>query len=113
MLTGKCKEEFDKWIISEMYYLGKETLSDLFMNALCIEFFDSVGFYIKIYPHLGAGQVVYYPSFIYLDKRYLENERHVLFDNRELYYTLSRLDAQNKAIKKANEIYNHQNKDQL
>lgn len=111
MLTGKCKEDFEKWIISEIYYLGKETLSDLFMNALYIEFFDSVGFHIKIYPHLGAGQIVYYPSFIYLDERHFENERNVVFDNGELYYTTSRLDAKNEAIKKANEIYNHLNKD--
>lgn len=47
-LTEKCKESFEKWLKTEMYYLGKESLSDLFWNALIVEFFDSVGIYIEI-----------------------------------------------------------------
>lgn len=41
-LTGKTKEEFEQWLIIEMFYLPKEPLGELFTNALVIEFLDTI-----------------------------------------------------------------------
>jgi len=51
ILTGKAKEHFEAWLSSEMYVLpdnGIEGLGALFLNALIIEWLDSVGIYIDI-----------------------------------------------------------------
>lgn len=119
-LSGKAKEDFEIYCVSEIRkmdgigdrFFDHTILSEFekfplaFKSSLVIEWFDSVGFYIKIYPHLGGGQIVFYPSFIYRDERHIDNERNVLFDNGELYYSLTRQQAITEVVKKANEIYN-------
>jgi len=109
-LTGKAKESFLKWYrdrlsvmtYSELLNINDETV----YNSLIIEWFDSVGIHVKIYPHLGGGQVVFYPTVMFLDEQHNTNEKDVLFDNGEFYYHESRTEAINNAISKANEIYN-------
>ena len=112
-LTGKAKHDFEMFIFRQKGTLPKGIesynyydLTKSYIFSDIIDWFDSIGFYIKIYPHLGGGQVVFYPSFIYRDKKYNENERNVLFDNGELYYSINRQDAIIEVIKKANVIYN-------
>jgi len=78
-------------------------------NALIIEFFDSAGIYIITEPYLGGGQVLFYPSVSYRDSRLLGYEEHILLDNGERDRFLTRTEAANAAIEKANELYN-QNK---
>lgn len=117
-LNGKAKQDFLDYYwknyIGKTRFLNQKSETEEFFNSLyptlkttlIIDFFDSIGFYIKIYPHLGGGQIVFYPSFIYRDEKYNENERNVLFDNGELYYSLIRQEAVFEAVKKANDVYN-------
>ena len=67
ILTGKCKEDFVEYckIYSceyennkrgEFFWFGNETdllhkYCDKFLNALIIEFFDSVGIFINVSPN--------------------------------------------------------------
>jgi len=112
ILTGKCREGFEDWYNSNIGkkinvgHLSLYTLSENMVYSVIIEYFDSIGVYVNILPYLGAGQVVFYPSFIYKDKNHIDNERNVLFDDGELYYSCSRQEATEKAIEKANEILN-------
>lgn len=107
ILTGKTKEDFEKWLNKEMYYLGRhnfedrdnniEDLSDIFQNALIIEWFDSIGIYIEVYRHNNRPTVQGF------------NSRIVRRING--YYECctavdTRKEATEEAIKKANEIYN-------
>ena len=113
ILTGKAKEDFEKWLNKEMYYLGRhnfeerdnniEDLSDNFQNALIIEWFDSVGIYINIEPYIGGGDVVFYFSLINRSADF--TDEHYSSVNDDIYFG-TRQDASNEAIKKANEIYN-------
>lgn len=110
ILTGKCKEKFEKWyfenhcssnikfedllpyhIYDVFGWLYKQSLT--IQNALIIEFFDSIGVYIEIH----------YSSF--LGNRFIcivntnENHKVTSFQN-------NRHQAIKKAIKKANDLYN-------
>ena len=91
-LTGKCKEDFEKWIKTELYYLGNEPLSDLFINALEIEFFDSVGIYIGFNPFMWSDGSIKIGWVILL------SIHSGICENRQ--------EATNKAIEKANLLYN-------
>ena len=81
-LTGKCKEEFFKWLENEynLHSTEWEDFNTTCQNALIIEFFDSVG-------HIKEETIV----------QILINE---LISNRSV------LEATNAAIEKANIIYN-------
>ena len=59
-LTGKCKKEFEKWILnddddSEEYRFGQnlstnfEKLPSSFKHGVLVDYFDSVGIDIEIY----------------------------------------------------------------
>ncbi len=117
ILNGKCKEDFIKWY--DKNYISVErflkdfdpeqlfnTLHESFKPTLINDFFDSVGMHIKTYPHLRDGQVVFCSSFCYLDERHIDNEINSTFYNGKLFYSLTRLEATNEIIKKANLIYN-------
>ena len=99
ILTGKAKEDFEKWLNKEMYYLGRhnfedrdnniEDLSDNFQNVLIIEWFDSVGIYITSdYFELNNG---FYSE---------------ILDSNFAIVKPTRQEALTEAIKKANEYYN-------
>jgi hypothetical protein len=123
-LIGKAQKDFWNWYLlpetlsehklsSVFKYSNENAIKVSFLarskteqQSLIIKWFDSIGFYIKIYPHLGGGQNVFYPSFIFRDEKYNENERNVTLDNGELYYSVNRQEAINEVIKKANIIYN-------
>jgi len=103
LLTGKAKEDFEKWIEKEMFHFGFNLdqqrnsindLSDLFLNALIIEWLDSVGINIILTCEFDYGYEI-------LDKRY-----EVMEELKKWYDT--RHEATTHAIKKANEIYNNQ-----
>jgi hypothetical protein len=93
-LTGKAKKSFEKWYYKEIHYVG---LCDIDMhlsqtiNALIIEWFDSVGVYINIEP-----------------KRVIDSWIFDVLINKEVHSVWStRQEATTKAIEKANEIYNN------
>jgi len=111
MLTGKAKEDFNKWFIKHSNDFGTvitassyggEWLIDLeelydelpenLQNTIIIEWFDSVGIYIN--PTLRMPKEVNKWAFI-VDFELHENS---LFKTRQ--------QATEEAIKKANELYN-------
>jgi len=96
-LTGKCKGDFGKWIITEMYYLGDDPLSDLFLNALIIEFFDSVGIYIST-----SALKMFYKDPMFKCKIEFITE---VIECGDLYFK-TRQEATNEAIIKANQLFN-------
>lgn len=106
-LTGKCKQDFEKWLIS--FFREKRTdynnlftdesilrkfyrKTDVEKNALIIEFFDSVEIYIDTW---------YYDGFCWQVDCYLLEESAKYNEAKN-----SRPEAQTEAIKKAIEIYN-------
>lgn len=104
ILTGKCLEAFLDWVLKEpnkifKKYFGDEqdiideiyNLEELFLNALIIEFFDSLGCYIE--PKKCTEKWSFYLFGICR-----------LISGEEIYNT--RTEATEEAIKKANEIFN-------
>ena len=89
ILTNKAKEDFKEWVFENYYFQDLNVLYPLHLiDALIIEWFDSVGIYIEIIRNEGSFD-------------YVVGERWDYgFDTRQ--------DATTQAIKKANEIYNVQ-----
>lgn len=74
-LTGKCKEEFLKHCKQSETFM--DTYADVYLNALIIEFFDSVGIWNKVFFEVYEKRIGNY------------------------------FESQIQAIEKANEIYNN------
>ena len=95
ILTGKAKEDFYKYINIEDYklfdYVRKKYANEIVLNALIIEWFDSVGIYVN--AELDYLHIVWFPT--------INNDWN--FEEREFE---TRQEAIKEAIKKANEIYN-------
>ena len=112
ILTGICKEKFLEWYWNEWfddkernYYEEKEiavkalyTTDTVFLNALIIEFFDSVDIYI----YLETATYVLKPNFRY--KIITDDDTIIGFKEN------SRQEATIQAIKKANDLYNNTDK---
>jgi hypothetical protein len=105
-LTGKCKEDFEKWfrrinlknnwLLNSFYKLPQSM-----QYGVLIDFFDSVG--IKIHLDRNCQGIKFNSWFITITK---ENGMHL---NNFLKDTLekdSRPEARDAAIEKANELYN-------
>lgn len=119
VLTGKCKEDFIQYCKKycceyentkrgEFFWFGNET--DLlhkdcksFLNALIIDFFDSVGILVdtnSFSKQTEQGTKLTFKSFV-------ENE--IVQVNHHFGCFDSRQEATTEAIKKANELYNTNN----
>ena len=102
ILTGKAKEDFYKYINIEDYklfdYVRKKYANEIVLNALIIEWFDSVGIYISI------NYVDFYDEF----RNNTGFETYVTNKGLSVKFrsVSSRQEATVQAIKKANEIYN-------
>lgn len=102
-LTGKCKEDFEKWYNNPLIeHVGLRrlpqwfyTLTESMQYGVYVDFFDSVGIYIQILFYdfdVSNWQICI---------ECIEDE----FDYTETHFT-SRQEARIKAIEKANDIYN-------
>lgn len=101
MLKGKAKEELEKWLLTDLdYVLIDDCLSldryNLFEHltpsmkyGVLVDWFDSVGIYIEIYG---------------LDNKFISFVNDSSIHNE---WDLTRIQARQKAIEKANEIYNN------
>ena len=97
ILTGKAKDDFEKWYIKkdvsedEFYNIWEEwsSLSTSCKNAFYIDFFDSIEIYIT-------------SDYFELNKGFYSE---ILNENFEIVKP-TRQEALTEAIKKANEIYN-------
>jgi len=101
-LTGKCKEDFDKWLSpsgKEVVKTSRAVLSffrrspDSMQYSVYVDFFDSVVILIS------TSGLVLSKTFLYDIS--IENNVEFYKDNYK-----TRLEARSAAIKKANEIYN-------
>ena len=109
ILTGKCKEDFEEWMLinnkellkySEERYSEVISMSQLFkyltdsmQYGVLVDFFDSVGLPININCY-GNG---------------FEDEwQYDITTQAEIYNSSTRQEARRQAIEKANEIYNYE-----
>ena len=113
ILTGKAKEDFENYVLNkelghdsevlisvynqESLFINYNNVKETLLNALIIEWFDSVGIYIEI----SFYDDCYWTYNIYSNKPVLEKEIANICNNRQ--------EALTEAIKKANEIYNNKN----
>tara|TARA_R110000782_G_scaffold130857_1_gene222566 strand:- start:1197 stop:1511 length:315 start_codon:yes stop_codon:yes gene_type:complete len=99
-LTGKAKEDFGMWHFDRgtpiKEYKSFIELSDTCINAVIIEFFDSVGITIDVMPILN-NHIKWMPNTFCIEKE-------ITTEDAEYYET--RNESIEKAIEKANEIYN-------
>jgi len=95
-LTGKCKEDFEKWRKKQNYNVDAPYFYELkysMQYGVYVDFFDSVGIEIEITKwDEDTWQCL------------VSNKKTLIAD--ELYDMYSRLEARTAAITKANEIYN-------
>ena len=107
ILTGKCKEDFDKWYESlskkckgygfYLYLNNSRDFYDLHKSmqyGVYVDFFDSVKFKVDIIRYSYPND--YYFGYAVESFMYSEHPK------------ITRQEARTKAIEKANEIYNEQ-----
>lgn len=98
LLTGKCKEDF-LIHLKETRRCNEKSFSEfpaIFEDALIIEWLDSVGIYVTILPCIDKT----FDSYVTINKKRIEVSQ----------FNETRSEATQKAILKANEIYNNLNK---
>lgn len=90
ILTGLAKKDFTRWLDNEydMHYYNISV--DCMINALIIEWFDSVGIYVNAISFNDNWKFIV--DFVYQDRKYRTRQEALIF-----------------AITKANEIYNTSN----
>ncbi len=107
LLTGKCKEDFQKWFLlnngyislSDRYYLEFLEMPISFQYGVLVDFFDSVGIYVEITNRVigwNDNIIEFMPTF--LQKNRITRGNH----------NKTRPEARKQAIIKANELYNKQ-----
>ena len=117
ILTGKAKEDFEKWLKKQSFsnfnnytkYIIIHNkvytdLNELFINALIIEWFDTVGIFIL--PELVNISTMFFTITIFHNEYRTETGKTMT----ELSNFKSRQEVTIEAIKKANELYNLKNK---
>jgi len=99
-LTGKCKEDFEKWRISKkdsyLKHCFFEELMPSMQFGVYVDFFDSVG--IRILIDMDFENEVYDKFALYIE--YKKNS----FCNYGMNFK-TRPEARTEAVKRANEIY--------
>lgn len=112
-LTGKCKEDFEKWYAYEVYpdvhhVFGMQEYYNAIpfsmQYSIYLDFFDSVGISFYVTPLFNMENKKEYTH-------RLETFEYPLLDNCDLYVSYNhntRHEARKEAIKSANEIYNNQ-----
>ena len=100
ILTDKCLEAFGVYILKTHKIASWEcfeNLPKLLQNALIIEFFDSVNITVDVMPILN-NPIKWQPNTLCLEKEIC---------TEEIEYFDTRSEATEKAIEKANEIFNN------
>jgi len=94
-LTEKAKDDFTNWLYKEydIHYYNQECALNTCLNALIIDYFDSVNIYINIKSKFGQRKQC--ERFSFMVKEYNSG---FIFNSRG--------EATEEAIKKANYFYN-------
>lgn len=97
ILTGKALEDFRDWLFNKFGIKHKfhDDIEERFLISYIIEFFDSVGIYIGVYPATNCSQYLMFE--ISINDDWISEE-----ENRQ--------QATIQAIEKANDIYNNTDK---
>lgn len=93
ILTGQAKKDFISFMCKthpNIRWHEYETMTDSMINALIIEWFDSVGIYVNAIRFNDNWKFIV--DFVYQDRKYKTRQEALIF-----------------AITKANEIYNTSN----
>jgi len=101
-LNGKAKEEFEKYVSNlevAPYLVMLDQIPQCYLNALIIDFFDSVGIYILISPSDNKDNW----CFVILEEDIMSPFYESYKSNDD---SKSRTEATEKAIEKAVEIFN-------
>jgi hypothetical protein len=100
ILTGKCREGFINFMCKNHKHIkwcDYQTMSEVILNALIIDYFDSIEVYIEI----QVLKVETYPKYSF-------NMRNINFNMlSQGDYFKSRQEATEKAIEKANDLINN------
>lgn len=111
MLTGKAKEDFEKWYTKDLSKWGKVLNLDLFnqkpnieRNAYIIEWLDSVGIFVD--SNIHNNKKFWCDVSYFEDDEELNSGSTIKGNNNEDLYFHNRNSAIKKGIIKANEIYN-------
>ena len=121
ILTEKAKEDFENYVLNkklghdsevlisvynqERLFINYNNVKETLLNALIIEWFDSVGIYINTtYEEYEDIQVKNLPVKIKTWSVWIKWINELLLEGFS-----SRQEALTEAIKKANEIYNNKN----
>ena len=107
ILTGKAKEDFNRWINNNGYH--DEVIYNSVINALIIEWLDSVGIYVNVSPRYIDHVLKYsvgdfYAVLNFKDGSLTLNACNYNSIEDRIY---SRQQATEKAIIKAIDIYNN------
>ena len=97
-LTGKCKEEFEKWYdLSDIttHWRVWEFMCDSMQYGVYVDFFDSVGIQVSNRP--------YFDTFEWRVDM-IDHEKKKVNTNSDT--ELTRHEARTAAIEKANELFN-------
>lgn len=127
ILTGKAKEDFEKWYFENQcqsnisfeelmphhkldIYGWLYSQSDTMVNAFVIDWLDTVGFHVMVEPHIGGGADVYFAKVIYrradnFIDTWVDIQNDAYSDPDDNHFS-SRQEATKAAIEKANSIYN-------
>ena len=90
-LTGKCKEDFEKWYESLEDFYHLDIMPENMVYGVYVDFFDSVGIDIRILENNVSS---------------ILNTNGFSQDRKYDYSNETRQEAREQAILKANEIYN-------
>ena len=115
-LTGKCKEEFEKWFTNSDNHKGFDAeqialdrkyrlkvfyqLYPSMQYGVYVDFFDSVGIFIEITPYFDSVTEVMLWFFT------LENKKCIHLNSHLENKAKTRSEARLLAIEKANELHN-------
>ena len=103
-LTGKCKEDFEKWLNLKPKLYGYDHVFNWLQTEMqygvYVDFFDSVGIYIQLTPYFDSVTEIVLWFFTLEDKRCVHLNSHL--ENK----ANSRPEARTKAIEKANKLRN-------
>ena len=92
ILNGKAKEDFKEWVFENYYFQDLNVLYPLHLvDTLIIEWFDSIGIYIGVYPNNMSSYLSFEMS---INDDWIGEE-------------LTRQEATQEAIIKANDLYNN------